>query len=136
MFRYKKQNYFVLPLLKKTYMNHTILKRYSREKKNLTRYLKKKKRKIFNAKYFSCIKYYIVLNLYMQDDCICVLQSSYEGVVDMKKIVLHTENSPNLVRSIAFGRRWRQNVCSLSNYGNIQYKIFRNKNDYLLTVSN
>lgn len=41
----------------------------------------------------------------MQDDCICVLQSSYEGVVDMKKIVLHTENSPNLVRSIAFGRR-------------------------------
>lgn len=105
MFRYKKQNYFVLPLLKKTYMNHTILERYSCEKKNLTRYLKKKKRKIFNAKYFSCIKYYIVLNLYMQDDCICVLQSSYEGVVDMKKIVLHTENSPNLVRSIAFGRR-------------------------------
>lgn len=72
----------------------------------------------------------------MQDDCICVLQSSYEGVVDMKKIVLHTENLPNLVRSIAFGRRRRQNVCSLSNYGNIQYKIFRNKNDYLLTVSN
>lgn len=59
----------------------------------------------------------------MQDDCICVLQSSYEGVVDMKKIVLHTENLPNLVRSIAFGRRRRQNVCSLSNYGNIQYKI-------------
>lgn len=31
--------------------------------------------------------------------------SSYEGVVDMKKIVHHTENSPNLVRSIAFKRR-------------------------------
>lgn len=86
-------------------MNHTILERYSREKKKFNEILKKKKRKIFNAKYFSCIKYYIVLNLYMQDDCICVLQSSYEGVVDMKKIVLHTENSPNLVRSIAFGRR-------------------------------
>lgn len=53
MFRYKKQNYFVLPLLKKTYMNHTILERYSREKKkNLTRYLKKKKEKYLTRNIF------------------------------------------------------------------------------------
>lgn len=52
MFRYKKQNYFVLPLLKKTYMNHTILERYLREKKNLTRYLKKKKEKYLTRNIF------------------------------------------------------------------------------------
>lgn len=92
-------------------------------KKNLTRYLKKKKRenarKIFH-KILHCIKP-------LQDDCI--LQSSYEGVVDMKKIVRHTENSPNLVRSIAFGRRWTHVHSPIMEIFNIysEYKIRRNK---------
>lgn len=52
MFRYKKQNYFVLPLLKKTYMNHTILERYSREKKKFNEIFKKKKEKYLTRNIF------------------------------------------------------------------------------------
>lgn len=78
----------------------TILERLEKKFNEIFKEKKKKRerenaRKIFH-KILHCIKP-------LQDDCI--LQSSYEGVVDMKKIVRHTENSPNLVRSIAFGRR-------------------------------
>lgn len=61
MFRYKKQNYFVLSSLKKTYMNHTIFGEIfvlRKKKKKKFNEIFKKKRKEKREKYFAlhCIK--------------------------------------------------------------------------------